>query len=477
MAAIVNERTLRLQATVPRIIPVLSPELEETMDAVRGVTLTASAPIFKYDAASAVSPASITFTAKKALLSSAITISVVSGTATLTGNTGTSATLLAGNMSTDSVTIRARVTEDSVNYDSTVVINKVRDGASGAAGPRVPVFINATVSNLVRFEARTSGRARWAAGTANETNAGAVDLAARDAVWQALGNSGSAPSNSHLYVGDTVTITNSAQSVVATGYWNGALWMNPGMRIDTNLLVDGDVSGRTITGGTFTGSTFQTSISGDSLIRISPLGSPSSSAPAFTVGTLGDGLQIYKQPSEPIVFRISGAGTMSIPLANISNTGNGNAFRIQQTGGGTAFQITSTTVGMGVTASGSSVAVTVSNTGSGGGINVTTVSNRAVEAASGSATAVYATSTSGTGVEARSTSGVAPALIANKTAGNGPALQVSPSSTGAHARFDPGSSLPSSGLTGDFYVHLTHGPCLRIGSAWYPFQLSGTPVT
>lgn len=66
------------------------------------------------------------------------------------------------------------------------------------------------------------------------------DTTARQAVWQALGNGGSAPSNNHLVIGDMVTITGAGSSI--TRHWNGSVWTNPGAVFSGDLLVDGSVS-------------------------------------------------------------------------------------------------------------------------------------------------------------------------------------------------------------------------------------------
>lgn len=74
------------------------------------------------------------------------------------------------------------------------------------------------------------------------------DTAARQAVWSALGNAGAPPSNAHLVIGDTVTISGagSPPSFIDTRYWGGDSWLAPGVVINGNLLVDGSVAAQKI---------------------------------------------------------------------------------------------------------------------------------------------------------------------------------------------------------------------------------------
>ncbi len=71
------------------------------------------------------------------------------------------------------------------------------------------------------------------------------DATARQAVWQALGNTGSAPNTNHLVVGDAVTITNGA-SFTQTRHWMGTAWVIPAAVLNGDLLVDGTVAARKV---------------------------------------------------------------------------------------------------------------------------------------------------------------------------------------------------------------------------------------
>jgi hypothetical protein len=78
---------------------------------------------------------------------------------------------------------------------------------------------------------------------------GATDNAnASTIIWRMLGFSGFPASNSHLRVGDTITLTNAAGTRSETRFYDGlSAWLQPGVRIDGNLLVDGTVAATKIT--------------------------------------------------------------------------------------------------------------------------------------------------------------------------------------------------------------------------------------
>lgn len=269
MATIQNDRDVLLQAAAVRVVPVLIdpsriPGLVDTIAATKGIKITAPSVVFQISTGGVSTPSSITLTANLTIVTGTVSWAVTSGTATLTGS-GNSRTLTAANMISNSVTIRASVTDGGLTYEDSWTIAKTVDGSAGtngADGQRGSVTAFGTLSNLVAYPGRSSGRARWAAGSATEPNAVTADTAARNIIWQRLGNSGSAPSNAHMRLGDTVTLTNSGQTVSATGYWTGAAWDTPGTVIDGNLLVGGNVSGQEFTGGIFTGGQFRTAVSG-----------------------------------------------------------------------------------------------------------------------------------------------------------------------------------------------------------------------
>lgn len=122
--------------------------------------------------------------------------------------------------------------------------NKGDPGTSGADGSRGSGTAFGSMVGLIRQNRGT--RAKWA--TSSSSTAG--DTAATNLISSRFGLP--------LVLGDTVTLTNTTNppTLSVTGYWNGAQWTDPGVIIDGNLLVSGDISGQTFTGGTFQGSEF-----------------------------------------------------------------------------------------------------------------------------------------------------------------------------------------------------------------------------
>jgi len=117
-----------------------------------------------------------------------------------------------------------------------------KDGQDGPAGDRGSLDLIGTLGNLTAYPNRPGGLTKWSNGTPSTANATAADNAARDVVWVALGNSGSAPNNAHLRAGDMITLKNTDETVVVTGYWGGSSWLHPGQILDGNLLVPGTVT-------------------------------------------------------------------------------------------------------------------------------------------------------------------------------------------------------------------------------------------
>lgn len=116
-----------------------------------------------------------------------------------------------------------------------------KDGDDGDA-QRGSLDLIGTLATLTAYPTRPGGLTLWSQGTPSAANATAADNYARDIVWQALGNSGAALNNAHMRMGDKVTLKNTSESVVVTGYWGGSAWMHPGTILDGNLLVPGTVS-------------------------------------------------------------------------------------------------------------------------------------------------------------------------------------------------------------------------------------------
>jgi hypothetical protein len=130
MAAIVNARDVKLQATSPRLLTVTLPD-NVVVPAVKSVRLTAPSLVFKLDAAGTATPSSITVTATLVQVTGTVSWSITGGT--LTGS-GTSRTLAQADMTADTAIITASVTESGVTYSNTITIVRVRDGAGGSNG-------------------------------------------------------------------------------------------------------------------------------------------------------------------------------------------------------------------------------------------------------------------------------------------------------------------------------------------------------
>ena len=423
MATIQNDRDVLLQAAAVRVVPVpidpaLIPGLTETIAATKGIKLSAPSNVFQISTGGVASPSSITVTATLTLVTSTITWDIFAGTATLTGS-GNSRTLTAANMVSNSVTIRARVQESGGPiYTDYWTVAKTADGlngTNGTNGERGSITAFGTLSNLVAYPGRAGGRARWAAGSATEGNAGTADTAARNVIWQRLGNSGSAPSNAHMRLGDTVTLTNSGQTVSATGYWTGAAWDTPGTVIDGNLLVGGNVSGQEFTGGTFTGATFRTAPSGDRTV----------------INGADNSITIYKA-STPI-FQCSPAlgFTRITAIGGVSalevRGGSGPGIDIDSSGNATSFKTT--------------------------GANTNAVMGQHV--ASGDGAGVYGSAIyTGVGVFGQSSQGHG-GVFQNVNGGKS-ALKLVPTNV-----------LPSDKSAGSICYHSTHGFCVANGTNWY----------
>lgn len=71
------------------------------------------------------------------------------------------------------------------------------------------------------------------------------DTTARQAIWLALGNAGSAPGTAHLVIGDMVTIV-ATTGAASTKHWMGSSWQVPGAVINGSLLVDETVAAKAI---------------------------------------------------------------------------------------------------------------------------------------------------------------------------------------------------------------------------------------
>lgn len=126
MAAIQNDRDLALQATIPRLIPILIPidKVEGLPQALKSLRIKSTATTFTGDAVS-TNPATITLTAEKlGGLVGTVDWSVVDGAGTVTP-LGDSATVSGASVVGSAVTVRARVTVDTTNYDAQITLTKL----------------------------------------------------------------------------------------------------------------------------------------------------------------------------------------------------------------------------------------------------------------------------------------------------------------------------------------------------------------
>jgi hypothetical protein len=164
------------------------------------------------------------------------------------------------------------------------------NGVNGQDGPRGSLTgYSASVVPPIHFAGPT-----WSGATDN-ANASAI-------IWKMLGFPGLPASTSHLRVGDTVTLTNSAGTRSETRFWDGfSTWLPPGVRIDGNLLVIGTVAADkintpnlsainsnlgTITAGDYDGSGY-INARGQTTLAVDPLGIGSTATVAIAGNASG----------------------------------------------------------------------------------------------------------------------------------------------------------------------------------------------
>jgi hypothetical protein len=129
MSAIVNDRDVLLQAAAVRLEAVTLPDTI-LMPAVKGLTLTAPGVNFQVTSGGVASPASYLLTATLKQVTGAISFTVTSGAATLTG-TGSTRTLAYADVTVFPVTVRASVTDGATTYTADLTFTRVVDGSSG----------------------------------------------------------------------------------------------------------------------------------------------------------------------------------------------------------------------------------------------------------------------------------------------------------------------------------------------------------
>ena len=241
MAAIQNDRDIILQATSPRVIPVLIPigGVEGLPQALKRIRVNSSATTFI--GSTTTNPSTITLTAQKlGGLEGSVTWTVISGTATLTSS-GDVATVQGSSVVGSSVSIQARVTVDGVNYEAQTTLSKLGSLASEE-----------------QIDLTTQVTGQLASG--NVTGLGALALLNKvDLNTQTIGALNGQTQVTNL---GSLAYANAiaANQIGAGTLAAGVIYAGT---INANKVNAGSFSGKEFTGGTFTGSVFRTSISGE----------------------------------------------------------------------------------------------------------------------------------------------------------------------------------------------------------------------
>jgi hypothetical protein len=215
MPEIANERDLRLQATVPRLVPVALPD-NVVVPSVKQVRLSASSLVFRIGSTGVPTPSTIYLTASLVALAGNIAWTCTGGT--LKGQ-GFQRSLDYADMTADTATVQAAIIENGVRYFALLSIVRVRDGQDGTNGEDGTNGKRGTVQ-----VARAISGATW---SNSEANAAIAELGygvpiSRDTVT--------------LY-NNTTTPQYTETRFYAMGEWNEmAAYFNGG------LLVDGTVA-------------------------------------------------------------------------------------------------------------------------------------------------------------------------------------------------------------------------------------------
>lgn len=165
---------------------------------------------------------------------------ITAGAITESGLTGVMAQHSAMTADTATVTISITGKTASGGSFSLTKLQTLSKSKQGTGGTRGSARIYWTQnSDFQRYPTRVSPRAKWARlGTLTGTNDTEATQFDSDATAYLLAETGAAS----LVVGDELTVTNSANTASATGWWDGTQWVDPGVVIDGNLLVEGTVT-------------------------------------------------------------------------------------------------------------------------------------------------------------------------------------------------------------------------------------------
>lgn len=146
MATVVNERDTTIQAAPTRLKNVSLGSnfqvgqssvtgLDAIVSATKQIWLAASSQVVQISKAGANSPANITLTANVRNLTAAPSLTITSGTMSVTpALTSGSFTFTPAQMTTDVVSFRLTLTESGVTYTDDMTVAKVREGADGLTG-------------------------------------------------------------------------------------------------------------------------------------------------------------------------------------------------------------------------------------------------------------------------------------------------------------------------------------------------------
>lgn len=237
MAAIQNDRDLALQATIPRLIPILIPidKVEGLPQALKSLRIKSTATTFTGDAVS-TNPATITLTAEKlGGLVGTVDWSVVDGAGTVTP-LGDSATVSGASVVGPAVTVRARVTVDTTNYDAQITLTKL-----GKLSEQDSVDLTTQVTGQL---ASGSVSGLGALALLNKVDLNTQTTGALDGTTQVTNLGTLAYANA--IAADQVGAGTLAAGVIYAG------------TINADKINAGSFTGKEFTGGIFTGGTFRT---------------------------------------------------------------------------------------------------------------------------------------------------------------------------------------------------------------------------
>lgn len=256
-------------------------------------------------------------------------------------------------------------------------------------------------------------------------NGATDDANASTIIWRMRGNAGSPPNDAHLAIGDTVTLRTSGNTAVATKYWSGGAWVDPGALYSGNVIVGG-----TISGGTNLNIAGYAKIEGFSTLALTdPLNSffgpvnktvavVANSAGAAQVGLVGIGTQsggygvfAYNSAANPALVAYQDNASTQAGAALIASE---NGYGVQARGRN--FGVTSIATGAGGVGLSGSVAPSVSGVGVyGEGANASQVGVRATNVSGGLALQVQGPASISGQLASTVTTGTAPITVQSTT--------------------------------------------------------------